>query len=389
MKKIVDVEDLKVRFYTYEGIVKAIEDVSFAIEKGETLGIVGETGCGKTVTGLSILMLVPPPGKIEGGKVMLSLPSGEQVNLLTAGESTLREVRGDKVSMVFQEPNAVLNPVYSIGEQVSEVYLHHRGDEMLRRALDSINKEINNNDRNILRMFTLKLERKVYEKMLNDPKAVSLAILNKIPILRRLCSARLKREVRKEVIEILREMGMSDPERVVNMYPHELSGGMQQRAVIAMALACNPALLIADEPTTSLDVTIEAQILDLMRRLKKRFGSSILYITHDMGVIAEMCDRVAVMYAGSICEVADVKEIFNNPMHPYTRGLISCIPRPGKEFKSIRGTVPNLIDPPPGCRFHPRCDFAMDICKRERPKLVEVSNKHWVACHLYDGSMEK
>jgi len=196
----------------------------------------------------------------------------------------------------------------------------------------------------------------------------------------------VKKEVRKEAIKILREIEIADPERVIDMYPHELSGGMAQRVVIAMALACNPALLIADEPTTSLDVTIQAQVLDLIRRLKEKFSSSVIYITHDLGVIAELCERVAIMYAGSICEVANVFELFKNPLHPYTRGLLESIPHPDKPFKSIKGVVPNLVDPPSGCRFHPRCQYATDICKRTKPKIIEIKKDHFLACHLHGGS---
>ncbi|RLG61136.1 ABC transporter ATP-binding protein [Candidatus Geothermarchaeota archaeon] len=383
MDKLLEVENLKVRFYTYEGIVKAIEGINLEIRKGETLGLVGETGCGKSVTGLSMLVLVPPPGRIEDGKVILDL-KGRKVNLLKQKEPFLLKIRGKEISMIFQEPNAALNPVYTVKEQIGEAIFHHRRREILNKVLKSIEEKARRKGKSLM----LKIERWFYEKMLANPEALSIRIAFKIPILRRFLRRKLDEVIRNEVIAILREMEIPDPERVADMYPHELSGGMQQRVVIAMALACNPSLLIADEPTTSLDVTVQAQILDLIRRLKRKFGSSVVYITHDMGVIAEMCDRVAVMYAGYICELAEVKELFKNPLHPYTKALLESIPRPDKEFKSIRGTVPNLINPPSGCRFHPRCDYAMDICRKVPPRLVEVKKGHFVACHLYpEGGM--
>lgn len=207
-------------------------------------------------------------------------------------------------------------------------------------------------------------------------------------MIRNLITRRLRRVIREEIIELLRLMEISDPERVIDAYPHELSGGMQQRIVIAIALACSPVLLLADEPTTNLDVTVQAQIIDLIMRLKKRFRTSVIYITHDMGVIAEISDRVAVMYAGSVVEVAPVKELFKNPMHPYTKALLESIPRPGSSFKPIPGTVPNLINPPSGCRFHPRCSYAKEICKYEAPRLMKVSEDHYVACLLYSGGRD-
>jgi peptide/nickel transport system ATP-binding protein len=367
MGNLVEVQDLVLRFYTYEGVVKALEGINLQIKEGETLGVVGETGCGKTMTGLSILGITPPPGKIEGGTIFFKSKYGKTVNLLAQNERILRHIRGSDISMIFQEPGAALNPVYTVENQIAEALLHHRKRELLEKVLAQIEKD--------------GIEKKIYKKMLENPKSLTLKVFTKIPIIGR--QSRLKKEVRKEVVNILREMEIGDPERVAEMYPHELSGGMQQRVVIAMALACNPTLLIADEPTTSLDVTVQAQILDLIRRLKKTFKSSVLYITHDMGVIAELCDRVAVMYAGYICEIAEVKELFKNPAHPYTKALLESIPRPGEEFKSISGMVPNLINPPLGCRFHPRCPFAKPICAEEMPKLKEVKPEQFVACHLY------
>ena len=381
MSKLIEIEDLVLKFYTYEGVVKALEGINLFVKEGETLGIVGETGCGKTMTGLSIFHLIPSPGKIEGGKVFFKTRDGP-VDLLSLKESDLRKIRGKDISMVFQEPRSALNPVYTVNEQVSEVFLQHRKKELIQSALDQLEKDIQSVETGSLKGRIYRWEKKIFNKMLRNPDSFSLKILSKIPIAN-WHNRRLKNEVRKAVVEILREMEIPDPERVADMYPHELSGGMQQRVVIAIALACNPTLLTADEPTTSLDVTVQARILDLMRRLKQKSKSSILYITHDMGVIAEMCDRVAVMYAGSICEAADVIEIFKNPLHPYAKALLESIPRPGEEFKSIIGTVPNLIDPPTGCRFHPRCSMAREICRKVKPNIVEVKKDHFVSCHLY------
>jgi len=218
--------------------------------------------------------------------------------------------------------------------------------------------------------------------MKRNPDSFKLRLVKKLPIIGKIISKKLNQVVREEIVELLRLMEIPDPERVVDSYPHELSGGMQQRIVIAIALACSP---LPDEPTTSLDVTVQAQILDLIRRLKERFGASIIYITHDMGVIAEISDRVAVMYAGNVVEVAPVIELFKRPLHPYTKALLEAIPRPGATFKSIPGTVPNLVNPPPGCRFHPRCPYAMPKCREEVPELKRISEEHYVACHLYGG----
>jgi peptide/nickel transport system ATP-binding protein len=382
MEKLIDVRDLVVRFYTYEGIVKALEGVNLDIRKGETLGLVGETGCGKSVTALSILLLTPPPGKIEGGKVLLRRARG-YVDLLRQDEAFMRKIRGSEISMIFQEPSAALNPVYTVDDQVSEVFLVHRREELCKKVLEGIEDDIRKiKGRLSPKKMVLKWERGIYRKMLKKPNSLLLKVLQKIPIVRRY-QRRLKAEARKMTVQILREMEIPNPEDVVNRYPHELSGGMQQRVVIAMALACSPRLLIADEPTTSLDVTTQAQILDLVRKLKREFGSSVLYITHNLGVVAEMCDRVGVMYAGDVCELAGVRELFKNPLHPYTKALFGAIPKPGKKLQSIGGTVPNLIDPPTGCRFHPRCPKLMDICPKVVPKMKEVRKGHFVACHLY------
>lgn len=378
--KLLEIEDLVLRFYTYEGVVKALEGIDLFLEEGETLGIVGETGCGKTMTGLSIFNLIPSPGQIEGGKVFLKTTE-EPMDLLTQKDDVLRKIRGKTISMIFQEPSTALNPVYSVNDQVAEVFMVHQKKELVQNVLDKLEEDLKKESQ---KNFFYKLQKRIYEKMLKNPESLSLKVLSRIPLVRRYQN-RLKDELRNAVINILTEMEIPDPQRVADMYPHELSGGMQQRVVIAMALACNPELLVADEPTTSLDVTIQARILDLIRRLKARFKSSIMFITHDMGVIAEMSDRVAVMYAGTICEIANVVEIFKSPLHPYARALIESIPRPGENYKSIEGTVPNLIEPPTGCRFHPRCPTAMTVCKKITPELAEVKKNHFVSCHLYSG----
>ncbi len=374
---VLRINDLRLNFYTYEGTVEALDGVNLNLKKGETLGIVGETGCGKSVTGLSVLVIVPPPGRIEGGKVFFN-EKGKSIDLLSQNEATLRAIRGEAISMIFQDPRSSLNPVYTAGDQIAEVLLHHRRKELIQRALEQIDKQIKSKKAS----FLTKYYRKILRRMLKNPKKISLRILSRIPIIRRYKQI-LNKEAKKEAINMLRVMRIPDPERVVDMYPHELSGGMAQRVVIAMALACNPGILIADEPTTNLDVTVQLQILNLMKELKEKFSSSVAYVTHDMGVIAEMCDRVAVMYAGNVVELAEVKEMFKKPLHPYTQALLESIPRPGIPFKSIEGTVPSLIEPPKGCRFHNRCSYAMDVCTKVKPKMVEVKKDHFVQCFLH------
>jgi peptide/nickel transport system ATP-binding protein/oligopeptide transport system ATP-binding protein len=294
--------------------------VSFEIEEGEVFGLVGETGCGKSVTALSILRLIPhPPGKIVGGEIQF-----RGRNLLALPEDEMRSIRGKEISMIFQEPMTSLNPVFRIGDQMMEVIMLHQGLDRTR----------------------------AFEK----------------------------------AVEMLERVHIPDGGRVVKQYPHQLSGGMRQRVMIAMELSCHPFLLIADEPTTALDVTIQAQILRLVKEMKKELHTSILLITHDLGIIAEMCDRVAVMYAGSIVEQASVEEIFEDPKHPYTQGLWGAIPRIDQEKESlavIPGTVPDLSQPPVGCKFHPRCSFRFDPCDRMVPPLFQPSTGPFVACFLY------
>jgi peptide/nickel transport system ATP-binding protein/oligopeptide transport system ATP-binding protein len=319
MEELLKVKDLKTYFFTHEGVVKAVDGVSFKIGKGETFGLVGESGCGKSITALSIMKLIPdPPGKIVGGEIHF-----EGENLLELDGGKMRKIRGKKISMIFQEPMTSLDPVFTIGHEIMEAIQLHQG---LERA-----------------------------------------------------------EAKKRAIEALRTVGMPDPEKRINSYPHELSGGMRQRAMIAMALSCNPDLLIADEPTTALDVTIQAQILELINELKEKFAMSVMLITHDLGVIAGMCDSVAVMYAGHIVEYASVGTLFRNPLHPYTKGLYRAIPRLNVEterLEIIKGLVPNLLDVPSGCPFHPRCDFCSERCTNEMPELIEVEDHHLVRCHL-------
>ncbi len=324
---LLEVDDLRTWFFTRDGTVRAVDGVSLHVLPGETLAIVGESGCGKSVTALSVLRLVPsPPGRIVSGTIHFA---GR--DLLALSEAAMRAVRGNEISMIFQEPMTSLNPVLTIGHQIGETLTLHQG-------LD-----------------------------------------------RRRATAR--------AIEMLRLVHIPEPERRIEQYPHQLSGGMRQRVMIAMALACNPKLLIADEPTTALDVTIQAQILDLMRELKKKVDAAIVLITHDLGVVAEMAQRVVVMYAGRKAEEAPVEALFRRPLHPYTRGLLASVPRLGASLTpdaaarltEIPGTVPSLKEPIPGCAFAARCGFATDICHRAAPPFEEKRAGHFAACHHADG----
>ena len=316
------IEDLQTHFFTRDGVVRAVDGVSYAVEAGETLAVVGESGCGKSVTALSILRLVPsPPGRIVGGTIRF-----EGVDLLQIGEGEMRRIRGNQISMIFQEPMTSLNPVLTVSRQITETLILHQG------------------------------------------------------LTARAAAAR--------AIEMLRLVRIPEPERRARQYPHELSGGMRQRVMIAMALACHPKLLIADEPTTALDVTIQAQILDLMRELKSEIGAAIILITHDLGVVAEMAQRVVVMYAGRKVEEAPVGDLFRRPQHPYTLGLLASVPRLGAtlgraeppRLAEIPGTVPSLRDPIVGCAFAPRCAYATERCSREAPPLEAKTAAHLAAC---------
>jgi len=323
---LLEVQGLKTYFFTEDGVVKAVDGVDFEIYPGEVLGLVGESGCGKSVTSVSIMRLVSPPGKIIEGKILFD---GE--DLLTVPETEMMRVRGNRISMIFQQPQSALNPVFRAGDQISEVLNIHQ----------DFGKEAGRN----------------------------------------------------RAVELLKLVGIPDAERRADSFPHELSGGMAQRVMIAMALACVPDLLIADEPTTALDVTIQAQILDLMRDLREKFGSAVMLITHDLGVIAEMANRVAVMYAGEIVEQTGAQTLFDSPLHPYTKGLIGSIPVLGRvreRLDVIPGNVPNLVNLPVGCRFAPRClarlEHHLSICTDQRPKLIDINSVHKVRCWLYEDA---
>jgi peptide/nickel transport system ATP-binding protein len=385
MKDLIKIKDLTVRFYTYEGVVYAIDDLDLDIRQGETLGIVGETGSGKTMTALAILRLIPYPGRIESGSiVLLGRDRQSELELLKLKEDRMRSIRGNKISMVFQEPGAALNPVYTIGDQISEVFLLHRRQELANRArqrLDNLLKDTDGVGATLKRPFW-RWQRRLCRKIAQDSHFFEPRLISRLPFFKRLLW-RLRNEAMLLTVNMLKDVEIPDPARVASLYPHNLSGGMKQRAVIAMALACSPELLIADEPTTSLDVTIQAQMLELFRRIKVDRGASVLFITHNLGVASEVCDRVAVMYAGRLCEVASVEEMFLHPLHPYTKALLDAVPMPGKELQTIPGVLADSLNPPPGCRFHPRCPSAMPMCSQDRPKPKEVSKDHIVACYLY------
>ena len=350
------IEGLTLHFDTYVGRVQALDRVDLTIRRNETLGLVGESGCGKSITAMSILRLVPaPPAEYVEGRILLDLKDGKPPrDLLSLSENQMEDVRGNDVSMIFQEPQTSLNPVMPIGAQIAEAVLRHQ----------TLDLDVPS-----------RLERRMEER--------GWFLTGR------------SRERRRRALELaarmLERIGIADPRQMVSRYPHELSGGMRQRVMIAMALACKPALLVADEPTTALDVTIQAQIMDLMKELKHEEDASILLITHHLGLVAEMCDRVAVMYAGSVVEEAPTRDVFYRPAHPYTVGLLKSIPSlDGKkgELPVIPGRVPDLVTPPTGCRFHPRCPFAMDVCSREKPPMVAIGPGHRVACHVWNGQHE-
>ena len=386
MKKLVEIQGVTVNFYTYEGVVRALSELDLDIYQEETLGLVGETGCGKTMVALSILRLIMPPGKIESGKIDFYTNGDSPINLLAIREDEIRAIRGSQISMVFQEPGAALNPVYTIGDQITEAILLHRRQELASKARAKLDKMLTDDNGNYSQIMKplRNIQRQLYASIADDPFAFPLRFIERIPIIRRLLW-RLDDEATLIAVSLLKEVEIADAYRVLKQYPHQLSGGMKQRVVIAMALACHTRLLIADEPTTSLDVTIQAQILELLKRLKSEIQTSILYITHDLAVAAEICDRVGVMYSGSMCELANVEEIYENPLHPYTKALMAAVPKPGEKLFAIGGFVPDPLDLPTGCRFHPRCQDAKDICKEKEPTLIEITPTHFVACHLYNG----
>ena len=388
MSSVISIRDLTVRFHTYDGVVTAVNRVNLDIAEGETYGIVGETGCGKTMTAMSILRLIPPPGEIEAGSIIFRAhPEADGVDILKLPDSELRAIRGNKIAMIFQEPNSALNPVYSIGDQIAETILLHRRKPLAERILKKLHEPVRRPGLwvRIFSPLTRRLEGAIYRKIVRDEHTRLPDMVQRVPIIRNLLW-RNRREAMDMVVDLLKDVEIPDPERIAARFPHELSGGMKQRSVIAMSLACNPKLLIADEPTTALDVTIQAQILDLLRNLKKEHGASILYITHDLGVAAELCDRIGVMYCGGICEEAPVEEIFAGPRHPYTRALMAAVPKPGQSFRSIGGFLPDMTDAPDRCEFHPRCSECTEVCKSRTPGMKEVSPGHFVACHLVEGA---
>ena len=380
MTKLIETVDLVTNFYTYEGVVKALDSVSLNIDHGITFGLVGESGCGKSVFVRSMMRIIQEPGKVEGGKIHFyptAAGDAEAIDLLQQTESYMRALRGDSISMIFQEPNAALNPIMSIGDQVSESFLFHRKAEMCK----TINADLNADG---CRTFypLKKVLQALYRTGEKKPDAWILKVISRIPVLKR-WDQRLRKEALRRSIEIIEKLGIANAAEIAQRYPHNLSGGMKQRIVIAIALACNPILLIADEATSNLDVTIQAQILELLKELKQKEISSVLLITHDLGIVAETCDRVGVMYAGNLCEVADIKDLFRSPRHPYSQALLNSVPRLSQEgaLQSIEGSVPNLVSPPSGCRFHPRCPHAMDKCKGVFPEMLEVARNHQVACY--------
>jgi peptide/nickel transport system ATP-binding protein len=377
---LIETVDLVTNFYTYEGVVKALDHVSLSLDHGTTFGLVGESGCGKSVIVRSMMRIIQEPGKVEGGKILFyptAAGDSKAVDLLQQTEPYMRALRGDSISMIFQEPNAALNPIMTIGDQVSESFLFHRKEEMCKK----INADLNAAD--CRTVYPLKsVLQTLYRIGENKPDSWILKVMSRIPILS-LWDRRLRQEALRRSIEIIEKLGIANAAEIVGRYPHSLSGGMKQRIVIAIALACNPILLIADEATSNLDVTIQAQILELLKELKQKEISSVLLITHDLGIVAETCDRVGVMYAGNLCEVADIKDLFRSPQHPYTRALLDSVPRLSQEgeLQSIEGSVPNLVSPPSGCRFHPRCPHAMEVCRGVFPEMIEVAKNHLVACY--------
>ncbi len=376
--KLLQIKNLKTYFYTEEGVVKAVDGVSFDIFENEVLGLVGETGCGKSVTALSILSLVRAPGKIIEGKILF-----KDQNLIELNKKEIRDYRGNEITMIFQDPLNSLNPVISVGRQVGETFLLHQ-KEILKAELDrrKLERKKKTDERK-----SLKNDLKINKERLSEEEIEELQLRIEQLSQETKHYPKLKDILDEYSADIIKEVGIADSKSILQRYPHELSGGMRQRVMIAMALSCNPALLIADEPTTALDVTIQAQILELMKLLKKKFKTSILLITHDLGVIAELCDRIAVMYSGNIVEYATAEELFKKPRHPYTQGLLGAIPKIEKKdqkLQTIRGMVPNLIYPPSACRFHPRCDYRMEVCDKIKPKLIEISDKYFIACHLFD-----
>jgi len=330
MELVLKINDLRIEFDTFEGTSQVLDGIDLTLERGDTMGLVGETGCGKSITAKAILRLLPiPPARIVSGEILFQ---GEDI--LKKSEEEMKRVRGKRIAMVFQDPMTFLNPLFTIEEQLVDVILaHQRGNGSG-----------------------------------NEKRGMS------------------RKDAVKKAVQLLGEVKIPQPELRIKSYPHEFSGGMRQRVLIAMALSRSPQILIADEPTTALDVTIQAQILWLMNDLVQRYGHSVLLISHDLGVVAKVCKRIAVMYAGNIVEDCSTAQLFRRPLHPYTQGLLSSILTFSKregEAQGIKGIIPDLIRPPPGCRFHPRCLRAMEVCKEKKPAMIEFEQGHWVSCHLY------
>jgi len=496
---VLDVHDLRTYFYTYDGVVKALDGVTFQLHRGETTGLVGETGCGKSVTAFSVTRLIPdPPGRIVHGSVLFHgadllwglegeakfhpirgtprVKVSRRVRRIRRANERMEAVRGRGIAMIFQEPTQAMNPVFSVANQVGEIVFLHRGteilDEMLsatpdapavepalrdllaaiggkrrdeiRRAAEAVGRAAWSSrlgteafylavaavrpsatrrqlHRAVERLRLRPFQRRYLEhrrrlvalrEQANEVHLAEMTEMTTKPAARGAIRLRALGErlahfyfgvwgvrgwVRRpldqtlfwRVVRILESVQIANPVQVARGFPHELSGGMIQRVMIAMALSADPAVLLADEPTTALDVTIQAQILELIGALRSRVGTAILLITHDLAVVAEVADRVCVMYGGQIVEQAPVRELFQRPLHPYTQGLLASVPRvdqPGKELRTIAGSVPNLIDPPSGCRFHPRCPHAMPVCRSQRPPMTEMGGEHAVACYLYHGA---
>jgi oligopeptide/dipeptide ABC transporter ATP-binding protein len=317
MESLLEIRNLKVEYHTYEGVISALDIEYLKLQKREILSLVGESGCGKSTLALSILKILPPNGIIKNGNIIF-----DGLDLVKMNEEQMKKIRGKRISIVFQDPRASFNPVFTIGEQITRVLITHKNLS--------------------------------------------------------------KKESLQEVENLFKMVGLPDPKRIINSYPHELSTGMCQRALIAMALSCKPDLLIADEPTSALDVSIQAQIIELLRDLKNKIETSILYITHDLAVAAQLTERIAVMYAGNIVEIGNVEDIYDNPLHPYTYGLLKSIPKANTaKLETISGEVPDLFNPPSGCRFHPRCPYAMEVCKKQKPMLMNITENHLVSCFLY------
>jgi len=361
-----EIRELRIVFHTYAGDVKALDGVDLTVSQREILGLVGESGCGKSVTALTIAGLLPENAEVMDGRILLA-----GTDLLKMSKANMRIARLNRIALVFQDPMTYLNPVFTIGSQLTQT-LVSEPEVYKKQLLDS--------------------GLKYFEKALSDPSSDKQKVKKEIAILQESEKKKLSKKEAKKLAKIraldyLNLVRLPEPQRVLRMYPFELSGGMRQRAMIAMALVRSPSLLLADEITTALDVTVQAQILELLRELRNKINASIILITHDLAIVAQICDRVAVMYAGNVVEVSDVPKLFRNPLHPYTKGLMAAIPRPDEQsvnLESIKGSVPDLIYPPEGCRFHPRCIYALEKCSREKPPLIEAKDGHQVACWLFE-----